>query len=182
MRKPPRRTRTTSTCCRTRITARRPTGRAREIRFLRSVWPEGAVRHRAGRRGSPLHGRLPSGEREGRGPREGQRLIRAGLRRRHRVGEHRHHADDGAAPRHPADHLHAQRRRRTCRLARSAARAHRFARDRIAEGAQYPVPDQEPAAARHSSERNRESLTARARLFDDHRLQDAQAHVRQAPG
>ena len=36
----------------------------------------------------------------------------AGLRRRHRSGEHRHHAADRAAARHHAGHLHAQRGRR----------------------------------------------------------------------
>ena len=44
-----------------------------------------------------------------------------------------------------------------------------------------PVPDQGPAAARHAGQGSREPVAARARLLDDHRLQDAQAHVRQAP-
>ena len=97
------------------------------------------------------------------------------------VGEHRHHPSDRAAARHHAGHLHAERRRRPRRPARPAARAHRLARARLAQAAQRAVPDQEPAAARHPGEGDRRAVADRARLLDGHRLQDAQADVRQAP-
>ena len=48
------------------------------------VRPARAVRERSGHRRPAVHRRLPAGEREGRGPREGQRRVGAGLRRRHR--------------------------------------------------------------------------------------------------
>ena len=137
------------------------------------VRPESAVRHRAGHRRPAVHGRLPPGQRESGRAREGQRLVGAGFRGRHRIREHRHHAEHGAASGHPADHLHAERRRRPHRPPRSAARAHRLARNRLAEGPQHPVSHQEPAAARHPDERNGEPVAARARLLDGHRLQDA---------
>ena len=152
-----------------------------EIRFLRSFGQRVPFEIGSRHRRQALHRRLPAGERQGRRARQGQRRRRAGLRRRHRRGEHGHHASDGAAARHHADHLHAQRGRRRRRPARPAARADRLARARVAEAAQRALPDQEPAAARHSGEGNREPVAAGARLLDDHRLQDAQADVRQAP-
>ena len=65
---------TTSTCCRTRITARRPTGRApksgscaRSASACRSRWIRAPT--------TGLHGRLPPGERQGRRARQGQRRL-----------------------------------------------------------------------------------------------------------
>ncbi len=92
-----------------------------------------------------------------------------------------HFAADRAAPRDHADHLHAQRRRRRRRAARSAAGAHQHARARTAEAAQRAVPDQGSAAARSAGEGSGEPVAARARLLDDHRLQDEEDHLRQAP-
>ncbi len=180
-RKRPAPTRTTSTCCRTRTTARRPTGRA----------PKSAscARSASACRSRPIPApttrlytvdfRLVNDKVVVRA--KVNDAVGAGLRRRHRIGEHRHHASDGAAARHHAGHLHAERRRRPGRPARAAAGAHRFARARIAQAAQRAVPDQEPAAARHPGEGNRGAVAARARLLDGHRLQDAQADLRQAP-
>ena len=72
------------------------------------------------------------------------RGVHPGFRRRHRVGEHRHLAADGGAPRDFPGHRHAERRRRRSGPARTAARAHRQLRDRPAEAAQRAVPHQEP--------------------------------------
>ncbi len=61
-------------------------------------------------------------------PREGQRRLVPGLRRRYRRREHRPLAADGAAPGRHAHHVHAQRRGRRCGAARPAAGAHQHAR------------------------------------------------------
>ncbi len=103
---------TTSTCCRTRITARRPTGRApRSGSCARSA---SACRSRpipaTDDKLYTVDFRLVNDKVVVRAKVNDARG--AGLRRRHRVGEHGHHAPDGAAARHHADHLHAERRRR----------------------------------------------------------------------
>ena len=144
---------TTSTCCRTRTTARRPTGRApRSGSCARSASACRSRRIRAPTtRLYTVDFRLVNDK----------VVVRAKVNDASAqdfvvdtgVGEHRHHASDGAAARHHADHLHAQRRRRRRRPARPAAGAHRLARARLAEAAQRAVPDQEPAAARHPGRR-----------------------------
>ena len=172
---------TTSTCCRTRTTARRPTGRGpRSSSCARSA--SGCPFEMDPGADEQLYtDRLPPGERQGRRPREGQRRLVPGLRGRHRRREHDHLAADGAAARRHADHLHAQRRRRRRGAARAAAGAHQLARARSAEAAQRAVPHQGSAAPGPAGEGSRKPVAARARLLDDHRLQDAQDHLRQAP-
>ncbi len=88
---------------------------------------------------------------------------------------------DGAEAGDYAGHVHAERGRRPGRPPRPPARAHRLARARIAQAAQRPVSDQESAPAGYPDQGNRRALTARAWLLDGDRLQDAQAHVREAP-
>ena len=129
-RRRPAPTPTTSTCCRTRTTARRPTGRAPEIRFLRSFGQRVPFEADPGTDDQlyTVDFRLVNEKVVVRAKVNDARG--AGLRRRHRLGEHRHHAADRAAARRHADHLHAQRRRRRRRAARPAAGAHRLARAR----------------------------------------------------
>ena len=146
-----------------------------EIRFLRSFGERVPFEAEPGSDDKVFIAAVQAGERQGRRARARQRRARAGLRGRYRIGEHRHHAADGAASRRPADHAGAQRRRRRRRAARPAAGADRLAGDRRAQAAQHPVSDQESAAraARPADARNREPVAARARLLDDDRLQDA---------
>ncbi len=146
------------------------------------VRPARAVRGRARLGRQAVRRRFPPGEREGRRAREGQRRRRAGLRRGYRLREHGHHADHGAEAGDYAGHLYVECGRRARRAARPAARAHRLTRARVAEAPERAVPDQESAAAGHPGEGDRGPVTDRARLLDGHRLQDAQADVRQAPG
>ena len=147
-RKRPTPTPTTSTCCRTRTAARRPPGRApRSASCARSASAR-RFEIEPGVERPAAHGAVPAGEREDH--RQGAKVnggppmdfvLDTGSEQTVISRE------TASAPRHPADHLHAQRRRRRRRAARAAARADRLARDRLAEGAQRAVPHQEPAAA-----------------------------------
>ena len=146
------------------------------------VRPARAVRDGSRRRRPALHRRLPAGERQGRGARQGQRRLVAGLRRRHRRGEHR--ASRGR-PRSGSASRRSPTRSAPASATSGCAACSWRGSTRSSSGTlklrNVPVPDQESAAARHPGEGDREPVAARARLLDDHRLQDAQAHVRQAP-
>ena len=151
-----------------------------EIKFLRSFGQRVPFEMDPGPGRSALHRRLPAGEREGRRAREGQRRLVPGLRRRHRRREHRHLAADGAAPRHHADHLHAQRRRRRRRAARPAARAHQLARARTLKLRNVPCLIKDPPL-RDLPTKEAESLSPLSLGFSmiiDYKTQ--QDHVRQA--
>ncbi len=87
-RRPPVRSATTSICCRTRIAATRPTGRARRSSSYARSGSVCPFELDPGTENQTLHDRLPPGEREGHRPREDQRGVVPGLRRRHRRREH----------------------------------------------------------------------------------------------
>ena len=146
------------------------------------VRPARAVRDGSGAGRTDLYVRFPAGERQGRGAR-----ARSTARSQDFV------VDTGAENTvdHAADRRSASASRRsptrsapasaTSGCAACSSRASTRWRLGDAQAAQRAVPDQESAAARPADPGNREPVAARARLLDDHRLQDEADHVRQAP-
>jgi Flp pilus assembly protein TadD len=88
----------------------------------------------------------PIGERQGRGPSEGQRRRAPGLRRRHRRREHDPLGAHGAPSWRHSDYLYPQRRSWRRRPARVAARAHQLPRAGGIEAAERTVSRQGSAA------------------------------------
>ena len=164
---------TTSTCCRTRITARRPTGRAprsgscaRSASACRSRWIRAPTTD-----STPIDFRLVNDK----------VVVRAKVN----DGSFQDFVVDTGAENTVITRPTAQRLGITpitytlsAGVGDVGLRGLQLARiDSLelghAQAAQRPVPDQGSAAARPAGEGNREPVAAGARLLDDHRLQDA---------
>ena len=137
---------------------------------------------RSGHRRPALHGRLPAGERQGRGAREGQR------RARRRTSSSTPASENTVITRPTAQRLGITPVTYTLSagVGDVGLRGLQLARiDSLELGSlklrNVPCLIKNPPLRDISGQGNREPVAAGARLLDGHRLQDAQAHVRQAP-
>ena len=153
-----------------------------EIRFLRSFGQRVPFEMRSRHRRPALHRRLPAGERQGRRARQGQR------RARRRTSSSTPASENTVITRPTAQRLGITPITYTLSagVGDVGLRGLQLARiDSLELGSlklrNVPCLIKNPPLRDIPVEGNREPVAARARLLDDHRLQDAQAHLRQAP-
>ena len=146
------------------------------------VRPARAVRNRSRRGRQALHGRFPAGERQGRRAREGQRRAR----RRTSSWTPGRRTPSSRGPTAQRLGITPVTYTLSAGVGRVGLRGLQLARiDSLELGSlklrNVPCLIKNPPLQRYSGEGNRRAVAAGARLLDDHRLQDAQADVRQAP-